>query len=279
MKFRAAACSPRLTPAESSRTIDALIERSARAFLPSRPLKNASVVQVHYGSARFTARILLLDRRELLPGETAIARLRFTKPAFVFVGDRFIIRDSSGRQTIAGGVVLNPDAGGTKFRSTAERSFLQARAAAPDDLITLLLTQLQRDQIVRRAALLLQSSFSAGEIADAVDRLVSERKAFTSGTIVADLVWWAALRQRALDAIDAQHEANPHHVGLDLARLRDLFAKEIPEMFEALVADLCDHGAVRVGDVIKRAAHRPTLPPQLQAAGEVDLARVDGQAV
>ena len=105
-----------LTPRNRAATIDALIERSARALLPSRPLKNASVVQVHYGSARFTARILLLDRRELLPGETAIARLRFTKPAFVFVGDRFIIRDSSGRQTIAGGVVLNPDAEGTKFR-------------------------------------------------------------------------------------------------------------------------------------------------------------------
>ena len=256
-----------------------MIERSARALLPSRPLKNASVVQVHYGSARFTARILLLDRRELLPGETAIARLRFTQPAFVFVGDRFIIRDSSGRRTIAGGVVLNPDAEETKFRAPAERSFLQARAAAPDDLITLLDTQLQRDQIVRRAELLLQSSFSEGEIADAVERLAREQRAFTSGTIVADLAWWAALRQRAIDAIDAEHKANPHHVGLKLTHLHDLFAKEIPVTFETLVADLSDHGAVRVGDVIKRAAHRPTLPPQLQMAGEVDPARVDSQAV
>ena len=73
---------------------------------------------MHYGSARFTARITLLDRRELLPGEKSIARLRCTKPVFVFAGDRFIIRDSSGRATIAGGVVLNPDAEGTKFRST-----------------------------------------------------------------------------------------------------------------------------------------------------------------
>ncbi len=152
--------------AESSRAIDAMVERSARAFLPSRPLKNASMVEVHYGSARFTARILLLDRREVLPGETAIARLSFTKPAFVLAGDRFIIRDSSGRQTIAGGVVLNPSAEGTRFRAPAERSFLQARAAAPNDLITLLGTQLQRDKFVRRAALLLQSSFSEEEITE-----------------------------------------------------------------------------------------------------------------
>src|ERR1041385_1181886 len=90
---------------ESSRTIDALIERSSRPGLSARPLKNGSVVQLHYGSARFTARITLLDRRELLPGESAIARFRCTKPAFVFVGDRFVIRDSSARTTIAGGIV------------------------------------------------------------------------------------------------------------------------------------------------------------------------------
>ena len=34
---------------ESGRAIDAIVERSARGFLPSRSLKNASVVQVHYG--------------------------------------------------------------------------------------------------------------------------------------------------------------------------------------------------------------------------------------
>ena len=258
-----------IDPVESSRTIDALVERAERALLPARPLKSNSVVQVHYGSARFTARVLLLDRRELLPGETAIARFRFTKPAFIFAGDRFIIRDSSGRQTIAGSVVLNPDAERTKFRSLAERSFLAARAAAPNDLSTLLRTQLGRDQFVRRATLLLQSSFSAGEITGAIDRLAGEGEAVVPGAFVADSAWWQETRRRALGAIDAEHEANPHHVGLNLARLHDLFPKEIPEMFEVLVADLFEHGALRIGDVIKRATHRPALPPQLRTAAEL----------
>ena len=38
-------------------------------------------------------------------------------------------------------------------------------------------------------------------------------------------------------------------------------------MFEALVSDLSAQGAVRVGDVIKRVTHRPTLPARLQGAG------------
>jgi selenocysteine-specific elongation factor len=256
-----------IDPAESGRTIDALIERSSSAFLPSHSLKNASVVQVHYGSARFTARVLLLDRRELLPGETAIARFRFTKPAFVFVGDRFIIRDSSGRQTVAGGVVLNPDAEETKFRSPAERSFLQARAAAPNDLIMLLLTQLQRDQIVRRAAPLLQSSFSEGEIADAVERLAREKKAFTNGTIVADAACWAALRQRAIDAIEAQHAAHPERAGLDLAELRARLSLDDAELENALIVDLSARGFSCGQGAIMRRSHRPSLPAELEGAG------------
>src|SRR5205085_12553557 len=47
----------------TSRTIDVLLERAA---LDARPLKNACSIQMHYGSARFTAHLILLDRRELL---------------------------------------------------------------------------------------------------------------------------------------------------------------------------------------------------------------------
>jgi selenocysteine-specific elongation factor len=253
--------------AGSTRAIDAKVERSFRTLLPLRPLKNASVIQVHYGSARFTARILFLDRRELLPGETAIARLRLAKPAFVFAGDRFIIRDSSGRQTIAGGVVLNPSADGTKFRAPEERRFLQARSAGPNDLTTLLRTQLQRDKFARRAALLLQSSFSELEITNAVARLLDEKKVFATGTIVADAVWWEALRQRAIDAIDTGHAAHPERAGLDLAQLRAHLLLDDAELEDALISDLSSHEFVSTPAGIKRRSHQPSLPAALAQAG------------
>jgi selenocysteine-specific elongation factor len=240
--------------------------------VPSRALKNASVVQVHYGSARFPGRILLLDRRELLPGETAIARLRFTRPAFVFAGDRFLIRDSSGRQTVAGGVVLNPNAEGTRFRASAERSFLQARAAGPNDLITLLRTQLQRDKLVRRAALLLQSSFSEEEMTNAVNRLAGENEVFTGGAIVADVTWWGALRQRAIDAIDTEHAAHPERAGLDLAQLRAHLSLEDAELENALIADLSQLEFDSAQGSIKRRSHQPALPAVLSEAARKILA-------
>jgi selenocysteine-specific elongation factor len=252
-------------PAQPGRTIDALVERSPRAFLPARPLKNASLVQVHYGSARFTARILFLERNELPPGGTTIARLHFNEPVFVFISDRFIIRDSSGRQTIAGGVVLDPNAGETRFRSKSERDFLQARAKQPNDLVTLLKTQLQRDRIVQRTALLLQSSFNEAEIVEAVDELAREKKALTTGTMVADFAWWEDFRQRAIDAIDAEHAAYPEHIGLDLTKLRTQLSLDA-ELENALITDLNQRGFTCTQSAIRRQTHRPSLPAKLAGA-------------
>lgn len=252
--------------AKPSRTIDALVERSARV-LPSRPLKSESVIQLHYGSARGTARILFLDKKELLPGETAIARLRFAAPNFVFVGDRFILRDASGRGTIAGGVVLDPEAERTVFRSMPQRRFLRARADRPNDLLTLLTTQIQRDQVTRRAALLVQSSFSVEEITDAVDELARQQKTFTNGTVVADFAWWADFRQRAIDAIDAEHTAHPERVGLDLTKLRMYLSLEDAELENALVMDLAARGFSCRQSAIKRVTHQPSLPAHLAAVG------------
>ncbi len=169
-----------------------MVERSARDFLLFASAQERFRVQVHYGSARFTGPDSICS----IAASCSLAKRRsrdsrFAQPAFVFAGDRFIIRDSSGRQTIAGGVVLDPHAEGTRFRAPAERSFLQARAAAPNDLVTLLGTQLQRDQFVRRAALLLQSSFSEEEITNAVDRLARrEEERSPAGRSSADAAWW-----------------------------------------------------------------------------------------
>ena len=53
-----------------------------------------------------------------------------------------------------------------------------------------------------------------------------------------------------------------------LPELRQAFARELPlpEICDELVSELCRNGFVRSGETIARAAHRPTLPPELQSA-------------
>jgi selenocysteine-specific elongation factor len=255
--------------AASSRSVDLVLRRSARMpRAAARALKSGSLVQVHYGSGRQTARMTFFDRSELAAGEEAIARLSFSAPVFVFAGDHLVLRDSAARQTIAGGIVLDPDADGTKFRSSAQHDFLRARATAPNDLSLLLRTQLRRDGWAQSETVLLKSNFSREEIAAAIREMVEAKELFQRDGIVADSEWWRAFSAEAAKAIDAAHAANPNQTGLDLRQLRTSLGIADAALFDALISDLCENGFARAQSAIRRKDHRLTLPPRLQPAGD-----------
>jgi selenocysteine-specific elongation factor len=122
---------------------------------------------------------------------------------------------------------------------------------------------------VRRATLLVKSRFSAAEVSDALARLAAEQAAVVIGDMAVDMVLWRTIRQTASDAIDAEHRAHPERQGLTLSDLRNVLEKQLPftEVFDALVADLCASEFAQAGVAIRRATHRPALPPHLEAAG------------
>jgi selenocysteine-specific elongation factor len=85
--------------------LDASVELLARA---PRKLKNLDPVHFFLGTARSVAKLLLLDRDELLPGEKALVQCRLDRPLVAERGDPFVIRSYSPMTTIGGGKVIDP---------------------------------------------------------------------------------------------------------------------------------------------------------------------------
>jgi selenocysteine-specific elongation factor len=250
---------------EPSDVIDAGLEVSPRAH---RPLNDGSQVHVHQGSSNVRAKVVLSSRKELRPGESALAQLRLEASAFVFAGDRFVLRDSAGQNTVAGGVVLDPDPEPNRLRSEARVIFLRQRAESPGEVASFVSSQIGRDLAVRRTQLLSKSNFSASDISDSVSRLASEKNLLPVGDFAVDAAWWQLLRRRAGEAIDANHHAHPEESGLSLSDLRTGLEDGLPfaDLFEFLIGDLCSSEFVKVGNTIRRAAHLRALSPPLLAA-------------
>ncbi|MEN9636072.1 MAG: hypothetical protein RL077_4476 [Verrucomicrobiota bacterium] len=254
-------------------TLDVLLEKSGRLTGSksgaARPLKDGALVRIHHGSSNHTARAYLLDQKQIDPGGRAIAQLRFEAPVFVFIGDHLIVRDWQEQATLAGGVVLDANASAKSFRSEAQRKFLERRAQWIRDPVVCVETQLERDGVVRRVELLANSQFSASEIAAALDQLAGKGSAVLVGDWAANAAGWQELRRSAAEAIDSEHKTNPGHAGLPLSQLRSTVETRLrwPAVFDALVTDLCRSGFVQNGMVLKRATHRPALPPHLQNVG------------
>ena len=261
-----------------SHVLDVLLTRSGRteeaAFGTgaARPLQNGKTARLHLGSGHWTVRVSLLERGELAPGGQSVARLRCERPVFAFAGDRFILRDGAGRNTLAGGTVLDPEVHRQRaFRRGAQRRFLERRAWTLEDAAAAVGATLARDQAAPRATLLRRTGFSTAEVEDAVFRLLAEGSAFAlADGFLVDAAWWKRLKDKTAGLVDREHQEHPERFGLALARLRTALTREwrVPALFDGLVADLVDKGGfVRVGASIRSAAHRPTLPAHLQAAG------------
>jgi selenocysteine-specific elongation factor len=248
-----------------SEMLDVVLEISPRA---NHPLKDGAQVRVHHGSSNVYGKVAFLSHKKLVAGERALAQLRLEASLFVFTGDHFVIRDSSGQNTLAGGMVLDPDPSRKAFRDGARLSLLRQRAESPNEASSFVASQILSDLAVKRSQLLLKSKFSGQDVSKAVARLAAEGKLVFAGEFAVDAAMWRVLGQRAADTIEAHHRAHPEQTGLSLSDLRSNLEAErpFPEILEYLVKDLCTRDFVQVGNLIRSVKHQPALPPRLQAA-------------
>lgn len=257
---------------EAVRTVDVLLEKSARDNGDRRGgqgLRTGRQVMVHHGTAAHLARVHLLGQRSLEPGGTALAELRFTEPVYFFLGDRLVLRDASQGLTLAGGLVLDENANRRMFRKPWQAAFLQTRAARPDDLPTLIASQLTRDKAVAASTLLRKSTFSEAEIGREAEKLVTQGALGRSGPWFFDGPWWQRVSAKAAQRIEALHRSNPELPGLPVRDLRREMEPELPfkKLFELLLDGLLAGPFAKAGPCIRHRGHLPKLPGELEGAG------------
>jgi selenocysteine-specific elongation factor len=218
------------------------------------PLTGRGAYKLYAGSAERDARLHLYGTAELRAGRSAFARVRLSRPIVVEFGDRFVLREAGRRETVAGGVVLDPDPPARPGTDAETR--LAARAGVGrDDLPTLLLAE---REVVRAADLPLLGGSAPTEVDGAI----------RVGP------WWVgrstleALAEVAREALDEDHRRHPMRPGLDGAEVRRALVASRPELAPALEQGLAaeilhvmeGNGTIaREGNTLRLAGHRVTL--------------------
>jgi selenocysteine-specific elongation factor len=269
-----------ITPPEmggASDCLDVMLEISARA---ARPIKNGVRVRVHYGSGNVPAHVALGSGKQLPVGGREVAQLRLEAPVYLYAGDHLTVRDWSEQQTLAGAVVIDPDATRRAFRHPDRQQWLERVARSIDTPSAFVAAYTARDTVVRHTRAFVKSHFSRQDIAGAIEQLTRQgtvvalstvaRGAKVEGDLLVDAATWAAALLRAAQLVDDVHREHPERQGLSLTDLRNSITNEFPvnQVFDSLIAAMCEHGFARSGSSIQRASHRAQLPDPLRAAGE-----------
>ena len=222
----------------------------------AKPLATWLPVRLHLGSAEVAARLVPLSAEGIAPGREGFAQLVIERPVAAAARDRFVLRDTSARRTVAGGTLLDLRAPARK-RRTPER-LAQLAALERDDpaeavaaLLELPPFTLDLSGFCRDRALAADADAALAERLGLATLRVGEGLTALSGPR------WAAYAAALTSALDAVHAESPDLQGLGSERLRLALEPRLPRpAFAAALARLAGEGLVATeGSWIRRPGH------------------------
>ncbi|HEY3067909.1 MAG TPA: selenocysteine-specific translation elongation factor [Methylomirabilota bacterium] len=231
-----------------------------------RAVKSRDRVRFHAGTSEVMARVLLLDRAELAPGERAFARFRLEAPVVALPGDRFVVRSYSPMVTIGGGTLLDIAPPRVKRKGAALVAHLTLlEHGTPAETL---------EEHVRHVGMAgVRAGALSGRVAlgpERVRAVLAELQA--AGRVLAvDRDWYlhpesfARLRARVVTALGEFHRANPLKPGMSREELRSRAGGADERVFAFLLSTLDAEGVVRAErDKVRLAAHEVRLSPEQQ---------------
>jgi len=204
-----------------------------------RPLKHRTQVHFHHGAKEVLARIYLLDRDKLEPGDRCVCQVRFEDSMAGVYGDRCVIRSYSPLRTIAGARIINPLAGKIKRFSPQVEILERLAGVRAEELIQVQL-ELAGSKGLSLAQLIILTDLESRELQkklqvmggkQEVFLVDKENRIYVGGKAISDL------ERGMLEELQSLHRKFPMRQGISRGELAGKWAREIPEKLFFFVLD------------------------------------------
>jgi selenocysteine-specific elongation factor len=213
-----------------------------------KELKTRDRVRLHIGTDEVIARVVLLEKEKLFPGESMLAQFVLESPTAAFYKDRFIIRTFSPLNTIGGGDVLDIAPPRHKRFDAAALAGIRRFESAPEDAVEQFFKKTpERSRTDEEVSFGLWTELKA--VREMIQKLIDAGRLKKvpaekeNRYVTADV--WPPLLQKTLAAATKYFAANPHRPFMPLADLHSSMSGAADEgMFKAAIDELAASGAV-----------------------------------
>jgi len=214
----------------------------------AKELKTRDRVRFHIGTDEAIARVVLLEKDKLLPGESMLAQFVLESPTAAFYKDRFIIRTFSPLNTIGGGYVLDiAPPRHKRFAAAALAGIHRFEGGLDESVEQFLMKTPDKSRTAVEASYAFWTGISA--VQEAIRTLIEGGRikvipAEKETRYVAAGIW-PGLLLKMTDAVKKYFASNPHRPFMPLADLQSSMSGAADEpMFRAAVEELAAAGAV-----------------------------------
>ncbi len=214
------------------------------------PLKNRTRVRLHLGTGEIIVRVILLEKKDLLPGQSTFVQFRLESPAVADYGDRYVIRSFSPTRTIGGGVIVEVHPPKLKYLPAEELTRLSLlEKADPNDIVEQYL--IKHEYILKSVSTLAQElSLIPQEVKQVLETLKDRNRV----TLITEKPEWSVVhatqfhgaKQSILSFLRKFHQDYPMLWGIKKSELRErLFGKMNTILFDAILNDLVQENLIK----------------------------------
>ena len=238
-----------------------------------RPLRNGVMLRFHTGTSLHLAKVLLLGKNELKPGERGYAQIRLKDRVVALPHDRFVLRGSSLIQTIGGGVILDAHPQRhRRFKGDVITSLEQLKAGSPSFALGFHIREggVRGLEVYKLAG---YANIPPSTLSKALQELLTKKEVIKfdrEAERVIDRGLYTQLKDEMVKALEAYHAAHPLKQGMPKEELKSKLPPEVDgKLFNSLITDLtADQAVAQEKDKVRLSGHQIALEGRQQELEE-----------
>lgn len=229
-----------------------------------KPIKNRTRVRFHTGTNEVLGILVLLDKEELIPSETAIAQLRLDRSIAIISNDRFVIRSYSPVRTIGGGHALNPIPQKHKrFKPGIVKGLKHLLDSSPEDTVSYHVRE-SGYRGVSFSDIKIMADIHKKELINIMQNLLSNQIIILvdkENQIYIHQETFGKLRKETVAYLDKYHKTNPLKTGMPKEELKSkLTAFGRSKVFHMMMNQMTKDGeVVQEENMVRLMSHEVSL--------------------